>query len=51
MNEMANPALAEVDVEDISRSSFLAKGALAVGAVYGMTMVGRSTSRRSPRRS
>jgi hypothetical protein len=37
---MANPALAEVDVEDISRSSFLAKGAIAVGAVYGMTMVG-----------
>jgi hypothetical protein len=38
--QLANPALAEVEVEDISRSAFLAKGALAVGAVYGMTMVG-----------
>ncbi len=38
--QMANPALAEVEVEDLSRSAFLAKGALAVGAVYGMTMVG-----------
>jgi rubrerythrin len=37
---MANPALAEVDVEEMDRSSFLAKGAIAVGAVYGMTMVG-----------
>ena len=37
---IANPALAEVHVEELSRSSFLAKGALAVGAVYGMTMVG-----------
>ncbi len=41
MNEqMTNPALAEVHVEDMSRSAFIAKGALAVGAVYGMTMVG-----------
>ena len=41
MNEsMANPALAEVDVEEMGRSSFIAKGALAVGAVYGMSMVG-----------
>ena len=37
---MANPALAEVDVEEMGRSSFIAKGALAVGAVYGMSMVG-----------
>ena len=37
---MANPALAEVDVEELDRSSFIAKGALAVGAVYGMSMVG-----------
>lgn len=37
---MANPALAEVEVEEMGRSSFIAKGALAVGAVYGMTMVG-----------
>ncbi len=39
-DSIANPALAEVEVEDMSRSSFLAKGALAVSAVYGMTMVG-----------
>ncbi|MGH2923560.1 MAG: ferritin-like domain-containing protein [Solirubrobacterales bacterium] len=39
-DQMANPALAEVEVEDINRSAFIAKGALAVGAVYGLTMVG-----------
>jgi len=37
---IANPALAEVEIEEMNRSSFIAKGALAVGAVYGMTMVG-----------
>lgn len=41
MNDhIASPALAEVHVEDMNRSAFIAKGALAVGAVYGMTMVG-----------
>ncbi len=39
-DHIANPALAEVHVEDMNRSAFIAKGALAVGAVYGMTMVG-----------
>lgn len=39
-DQIANPALAEVDVEDMNRSAFIAKGVLAVGAVYGMTMVG-----------
>ena len=38
--QMTNPALAEVHVEDMNRSAFIAKGALAVGAIYGMTMVG-----------
>jgi hypothetical protein len=37
---IANPALAEVQVDGMDRSAFIAKGALAVGAVYGMTMVG-----------
>ena len=37
---IANPALAEVEIEDMNRSAFIAKGAMAVGAVYGMTMVG-----------
>ena len=37
---IANPALAEVEIEEMNRSSFIAKGAMAVGAVYGMTMVG-----------
>jgi len=37
--QMANPALAGVEVEEISRSSFIAKGALAMGAIYGSTMV------------
>ena len=39
-DHIANPALAEVHVDDMNRSAFIAKGALAVGAVYGMTMVG-----------
>jgi hypothetical protein len=39
-DQMANPALAEVHVDEMNRSAFIAKGALAVGAVYGMTMVG-----------
>jgi hypothetical protein len=37
---MANPELAEIEVEELSRSTFLAKGVLAAGAVYGTTMVG-----------
>ncbi len=37
---IANPPLAEVQVDSMDRSAFIAKGALAVGAVYGMTMVG-----------
>jgi rubrerythrin len=39
-DQMANPSLTEIQVEDMSRSSFITKGAIAVGAVYGMTMVG-----------
>src|ERR1044072_8412189 len=37
---MTNPELAEIEVEELSRSSFLVKGVLAAGAVYGTTMVG-----------
>ncbi|MFN2612626.1 MAG: ferritin-like domain-containing protein [Solirubrobacterales bacterium] len=37
---LANPELAEIEVEELSRSSFLAKGVLAAGAVYGTTMIG-----------
>jgi rubrerythrin len=39
-DQMANPSLAEIKVEEMSRSSFITKGALAAGAIYGMTMVG-----------
>ncbi len=35
----AAPELAAIEVESIDRSSFLVKGALAVGAVYGATAV------------
>ena len=35
----AAPELAAIEVEEIGRSSFLMKGALAVGAVYGATAV------------
>ncbi len=37
---MAHPELASIEVEELSRSTFLAKGVLAAGAVYGTTMVG-----------
>jgi rubrerythrin len=37
---LANPELAEIEVEELSRSAFLVKGALAAGAVYGTVMVG-----------
>ena len=37
--EIQNPELAEVEV-DMDRGSFLAKGALAVGAIYGSIAVG-----------
>ena len=37
---MVNPELAEIEVEELSRSAFLAKGVLAAGAVYGTAMIG-----------
>jgi len=41
MNEpdLSNPELAEVEVHGMSRASFILKGALATGAVYGATAV------------
>jgi len=36
----ATPELAEIQVEELSRSTFLVKGVLAAGAVYGTAMVG-----------
>ena len=38
--ELANPQLAAVEIEEMSRSDVLMKGALAAGAVYGVGMVG-----------
>jgi hypothetical protein len=37
---LANPELAECEVDGLSRSSFLLRGALAAGAVYGTAAVG-----------
>jgi len=37
---LANPELAEIEVEELSRSAFLVKGVLAASAVYGTVMVG-----------
>ena len=37
---LANPELAAVEIEEISRSDLILKGALAAGAVYGIAMVG-----------
>jgi len=38
-SEVLNPQLAEVEMEPISRSALLLKGAMAAGAVYGLGMV------------
>jgi rubrerythrin len=38
--ELANPQLAAVEIEEMSRSDVLMKGALAAGAVFGVGMVG-----------
>ncbi|MGH2864556.1 MAG: ferritin-like domain-containing protein [Solirubrobacteraceae bacterium] len=37
--DMANPELADLEVGGITRSSFLLRGALAAGAVYGVSAV------------
>jgi serine-rich repeat adhesion-like glycoprotein len=37
--DLSNPELAEVEVHGMSRASFILKGALATGAVYGATAV------------
>ena len=39
-SDMAAPELAAIEVEGVTRSSFLVKGALAAGAVYGSGLVG-----------
>jgi len=38
-NEITHPELGAVEVDGMSRSSFILKGALAAGAVYGATAV------------
>ena len=38
--EQVNPELAEVEVQGISRSAFLVRGALATGSIYGAGAVG-----------
>jgi rubrerythrin len=38
--KLANPELADVEIEEMSRSDVIMKGALAAGAVYGLSMVG-----------
>jgi rubrerythrin len=37
--ELANPELAGVEVHGLTRASFMARGALAAGAVYGVSAV------------
>jgi hypothetical protein len=39
-NRLANPELATIEVHGMTRSSFLVRGALAAGAVYGTAAVG-----------
>jgi hypothetical protein len=38
-NRLANPELAEIEVHGMTRSSFILRGALAAGAVYGTSAV------------
>jgi hypothetical protein len=38
-NTLANPELAEIEVHGVTRSSFILRGALAAGAVYGSATV------------
>jgi hypothetical protein len=38
-SQLANPELAEVEVHGVTRASFMARGALAAGAVYGVSAV------------
>jgi Ferritin-like domain len=37
--ELSNPELADIEVHGLTRSSFMMRGALAAGAVYGTSMV------------
>src|ERR1700722_18940082 len=37
--QLANPELAEIEVHGLTRASFMARGALAAGAVYGVSAV------------
>ena len=39
-NNLAAPELAAVEINGITRQSFIARGALAAGAVYGLSTVG-----------
>jgi hypothetical protein len=39
-NDYASPELAAIEVHGMSRGSFIARGALATGALYGTTAVG-----------
>ncbi len=38
--QLAHPELAEIEIEELSRSDMIMKGVLAAGAVYGLGMVG-----------
>src|SRR4051794_7312242 len=38
--QLAHPELAEIEIEELSRSDVLMKGVLAAGTVYGIGMVG-----------
>ena len=44
--DLSNPELAEVEVHGMNRASFILKGALATGAVYGASAVAPFVSTR-----
>ena len=47
---LSDPVLATVEIDGISRSSFILKGALAAGAVYGASTVAPFAASRCPGR-
>ena len=51
MSDIASPELGAVEVHGMSRASFILRGAVAAGAVYGAGAVGPYVSKRAGRRA
>ena len=49
--KLVAPELAAIDIKGITRQSFIMRGAVTAGAVYGLGAVGPSCARRWLRRA